>query len=59
MFRLSLVNQLDPKRTHSNRLENMFSNEDSNWGDPRFFSIAKLSNEAAGFLVDDSIVIEA
>ena len=53
------MNQLDPKRSYSNRLENMFSNEDANWGDPKFFSIAKLHNENAGFVVDDTIVLEA
>lgn len=37
----------------------MFSNEDSNWGDPKFFSITKLYNDNAGFVVDDTIVLEA
>ncbi|KAE9447958.1 hypothetical protein C3L33_20141, partial [Rhododendron williamsianum] len=58
-FSISLINQIHTQDTKSKHTEHKFNAGESSWGFPSFLPLVKLNDPEEGFLVNDTIVLEA
>ncbi|KAG5549824.1 hypothetical protein RHGRI_014961 [Rhododendron griersonianum] len=58
-FSISLINQIHTQDTKSIHTEHKFNAGESSWGFPSFLPLVKLNDPEEGFLVNDTIVLEA
>ncbi|KAI8556262.1 hypothetical protein RHMOL_Rhmol05G0239300 [Rhododendron molle] len=58
-FSISVVNQIHNAYTESKRTEHKFDANGSDWGFTSFLPLIKLNDPKEGFLVNDTIVLEA
>ncbi|BBG96708.1 ubiquitin-specific protease 12 [Prunus dulcis] len=57
-FSLTVVNQLDSKKSITRDLEHEFAANDSNWGIKSFILLSELRDHNKGYLVNDLCVVE-
>ncbi|KAG5549823.1 hypothetical protein RHGRI_014960 [Rhododendron griersonianum] len=57
-FSVFVVNQIN-KDTKAQRTEHEFNARESDWGFPSLFPLTKLNDPKEGFLVNDTVVLEA
>uniref|UniRef100_M8BME1 Ubiquitin carboxyl-terminal hydrolase 12 n=1 Tax=Aegilops tauschii TaxID=37682 RepID=M8BME1_AEGTA len=58
-FSLSVVNQIDQKYTTRKDTQHQFSARESDWGFTSFMPLSELYDPSRGYLVNDTIVVEA
>ena len=58
-FQLSILNLKDIAKSHAQDAEKRFNAQESDWGFREFLPLVKFKNPEGGFIVDDTIVIEA
>ncbi|KAH8955666.1 hypothetical protein BDL97_08G152600 [Sphagnum fallax] len=58
-FNLTVVNQYDPKATVKKDTQHQFNVRESDWGFTSFMPLQDLYDPAKGFLVNDSLIVEA
>lgn len=58
-FQLSILNQIDIAKSHGQDAEKRFNAQESDWGFREFLQLSKFKNPEAGFLVNDTCIIEA
>lgn len=58
-FSLAVVNQLNPKYTVKKETQHQFNQRESDWGFTSFMHLNEIYDPSKGYLVNDSIVIEA
>lgn len=58
-FSLSVINQVDPKHTIKKDTVHQFSARESDWGFASFMQLQDLYDPSKGFLVNDTVIIEA
>ena len=58
-FTLSVSNQSDPSKSHSCDGSNKFRKREHDWGFQSLMELSKLHEAGSGFVMDDSIVLQA
>ncbi|CAM6033345.1 unnamed protein product [Sphagnum compactum] len=58
-FNLTVINQYDPKATVKKDTQHQFNVRESDWGFTSFMPLQDLYDPAKGFLVNDSLIVEA
>ncbi|KAJ4832037.1 hypothetical protein Tsubulata_017764 [Turnera subulata] len=58
-FTLVLVNQMHMKKTISKDFDHRFNARESDWGCASFVPLTKLTKHGGGYLVNDTIMVEA
>ncbi|CAI9095954.1 OLC1v1032001C1 [Oldenlandia corymbosa var. corymbosa] len=58
-FSLTVVNQVDCKYSRKEEVQNMFNQHNTDWGFPHIIPLSELHDPEKGFLVNDTLLIEA
>ncbi|RCV38640.1 hypothetical protein SETIT_8G159100v2 [Setaria italica] len=58
-FSLAIVNQIQPKYTIRKDTQHQFNARESDWGFTSFMPLSELYDPSRGYLVNDTIVVEA
>jgi len=58
-FSLAVVNQIDPQLTIKKETNHLFNTQESGWGFPSFISLRNVHDLTKGYLVDDTLIVEA
>lgn len=54
-FKLTLINHIDPARSHSKETDHQFTARETDWGFTNFFSLADIEAPGSGYLMDDML----
>jgi len=58
-FSLAVVNQIDHQLTVKRETSHLFNTHESGWGFPSFISLRNVHALTKGYLVDDTLIVEA
>jgi ubiquitin carboxyl-terminal hydrolase 7 len=56
-FKLTIVDQKDPSRSHFKESTHLFQSEQNDWGFTAFCSLAELTDPTRGLCVDDTVIL--